>query len=230
MTRMKRGGGTLSVSRLSVTSAVSRRRRHDFGAVLDALLRPGDCFVDVGAGNGGYTMWAAGRVGHAGRVYAFEPDERLRVSLQMALRQRGLGGVRVLPDVVSASGHEEGATTLDDQAYRIPDPVLVRLGAYCAAPDILRGAVGLIERARPALLCRIDPDGRPDLLESLMISMAQSGYRIHNFRGARLAASGPFTPTVLALSPRSEHFSEIRTALRADAGCGFRPWLRWTGW
>lgn len=40
---------------------------------LNAFLRPGDTYVDVGANLGLFTLIAALRVGKAGRVYAFEP-------------------------------------------------------------------------------------------------------------------------------------------------------------
>lgn len=40
---------------------------------LNAFLRPGDVFVDVGANIGLFTLIAAHCVGHEGHVYAFEP-------------------------------------------------------------------------------------------------------------------------------------------------------------
>ncbi len=46
--------------------------RHEI-RLLQRLLRPGDCFWDVGANIGYYTLTAAGLVGSAGRVVAFEP-------------------------------------------------------------------------------------------------------------------------------------------------------------
>jgi precorrin-6B methylase 2 len=39
---------------------------------LGRLLKPGDVFLDVGAGE--ITICAAKHVGHAGIVYAFEPN------------------------------------------------------------------------------------------------------------------------------------------------------------
>ena len=59
---------------------VSRRIReegiwepYETSLVLGAL-QPGDVFVDVGANIGYFPVIAAGRVGRAGRVLAFEPD------------------------------------------------------------------------------------------------------------------------------------------------------------
>jgi FkbM family methyltransferase len=45
-------------------------------AFLNSLLAPGMRFVDAGANEGLYSLFAAGRVGETGRVYAFEPSPR----------------------------------------------------------------------------------------------------------------------------------------------------------
>lgn len=54
---------------------------------LNAYLRPGDVFVDVGANIGLITLIAARRVGNAGCVYAFEPCtetyERLLANVEL---------------------------------------------------------------------------------------------------------------------------------------------------
>ena len=42
--------------------------------VVRRLLRPGMCFVDVGANIGYFTLLAARRVGSTGRVFAIEPS------------------------------------------------------------------------------------------------------------------------------------------------------------
>jgi len=56
-------------------------------AVLKALLRPGDCFVDVGANWGYFSLLAAQRVGGCGRVVAVEADPRTfeRLAANIAL-------------------------------------------------------------------------------------------------------------------------------------------------
>jgi FkbM family methyltransferase len=54
---------------------------------VNAFLRPGDIFVDVGANVGLFTLVAASRVGSLGRVLAFEPTaetfERLTSNVQL---------------------------------------------------------------------------------------------------------------------------------------------------
>src|SRR5207244_873881 len=45
-------------------------------AFLDRLLRPGMTFLDIGANDGVYTVFAAKRVSPDGAVWAFEPSRR----------------------------------------------------------------------------------------------------------------------------------------------------------
>lgn len=49
----------------------------DIAAVLERVLLPGECFVDIGANNGIHSLRAARRVGPEGVVVAFEPQARL---------------------------------------------------------------------------------------------------------------------------------------------------------
>jgi len=60
------------LSRLIYVSGFERVERQ----FVNALLRPGDIFVDVGANIGLFSMIAARLVAPDGRVYAFEPTER----------------------------------------------------------------------------------------------------------------------------------------------------------
>ncbi len=65
-------------------------------AILTALLRPGQCFVDVGANWGYHTLLAAHLVGKQGRVVSFEPDPRLFPILQNNLQLNDLTQVTAL--------------------------------------------------------------------------------------------------------------------------------------
>lgn len=73
-------------------------------AVLKAVLRPGDVFVDVGANWGYFTLLAAHRVGAGGRVVSLEPDPRLFPVLAENVARNGLA--QVLPLQVAASDAE----------------------------------------------------------------------------------------------------------------------------
>jgi FkbM family methyltransferase len=65
-------------------------------AILRELLRPGDCFADVGANWGYHTLLAAHLVGRTGRVISLEPDPRLFPVLQRNLARNGLTQVKAL--------------------------------------------------------------------------------------------------------------------------------------
>jgi FkbM family methyltransferase len=61
-------------------------------ALIDRVLQPGMVFVDGGANEGAYTVFAAARVGPAGRVIAVEPSrretERLKLNLDLNEMER----------------------------------------------------------------------------------------------------------------------------------------------
>jgi FkbM family methyltransferase len=63
--------------------------------LVQALLRPGMCFIDVGANIGYYTLIAASIVGPTGAVHAFEPNEVIRTRLSANLRRNELDNVVV---------------------------------------------------------------------------------------------------------------------------------------
>jgi FkbM family methyltransferase len=56
---------------------------------IDAEVRPGDVFMDIGANIGIYTLAAAHRVGKTGAVYAFEPHKTNGVSLLRNIQANG---------------------------------------------------------------------------------------------------------------------------------------------
>lgn len=78
-------------------------------AALDGLVGPGGVCVDVGAEYGLYTFVLAGRVGPAGRVYAFEPLPGPRRFLVALARRLGAGNVQVRE---VALGETRGTATL----------------------------------------------------------------------------------------------------------------------
>ncbi len=75
---------------------------------LDRLLKPGMVFVDVGANDGYYTLFAARRVGAAGRVVSVEPSSRERGHLERNIARNGVGNVEIVPAALGASaGHAD---------------------------------------------------------------------------------------------------------------------------
>lgn len=72
-------------------------------AFLDRVLKPGMVFVDVGANDGYYTLFAAQRVGPSGRVLAVEPSTRERANLERNIARNSLGNVTVIPLALGAT-------------------------------------------------------------------------------------------------------------------------------
>ena len=66
-------------------------------ALVQAILRPGMSFVDVGANWGYFTLLAAHQVGKAGRVVSLEPDPRLFPLLAENIAANRLSHVSALP-------------------------------------------------------------------------------------------------------------------------------------
>lgn len=72
-------------------------------AFLDRVLKPGMVFVDVGANDGYYTLFAAQRLGPTGKVVAVEPSTRERANLKRNIARNGLGNVSVIPVALGAA-------------------------------------------------------------------------------------------------------------------------------
>jgi FkbM family methyltransferase len=62
---------------------------------LQAYLRPGDGFLDIGANTGVYSILASAYVGHEGRIDAFEPLEATAGRIEEQSRLNGLQHLRV---------------------------------------------------------------------------------------------------------------------------------------
>ena len=85
-------------------------------ALLNATLRPGMTFVDVGANWGYFTLIAAHLVGSEGRVLSLEPDPRLFTRLSECVERNGLSQVSPLQIAAAAeagtlnlSGYDESS-------------------------------------------------------------------------------------------------------------------------
>jgi FkbM family methyltransferase len=97
-------------------------------ALLDRFLQPGMTFVDAGANDGLYTVFAARRVGDTGEVWAFEPSarelERLKHNLEL-----NQAAARVFPialadvpgtaELVIGDSEHSGQNTLGAFAYAV---------------------------------------------------------------------------------------------------------------
>jgi len=63
-------------------------------ALLSALLKPGDAFIDVGAHKGYFSLLAAALVGAGGKVYSFDPDPRPVSGFLQNIQRNGFSNIR----------------------------------------------------------------------------------------------------------------------------------------
>jgi FkbM family methyltransferase len=149
-------------------------------ALVHALLREGDVFVDIGANEGYFSVVAAGLV-KDGRVLAFEPQSRLDPVVRENLRLNHCGNVDFYPIALSdsagtisihlASSTQTGASsivqsprfsrqetvrtrTFDDVAAErgLTDVRLVKIDCEGAEHAILRGAERFLAAGRAQFL------------------------------------------------------------------------------
>jgi FkbM family methyltransferase len=76
--------------------------------LVQAFLRPGMTFLDVGAHIGYYTLIAAGLVGDAGRVHSFEPGKEMRTHLEANVARNGLHNVEIHHQALAEQTGEVG--------------------------------------------------------------------------------------------------------------------------
>ncbi len=153
---------------------------------LEALLRAGDTFIDVGAHIGYLTLVGACQVGAAGRVFAFEADPGLYGKLarnveplpwvrafhaavwensatlvferSSFLHESGWGTLTTVRDLGKGEHAAVEAVSLDDWCTRLKVMAIraVKIDAEGSEAAILRGARETLERFRPALVVEVN--------------------------------------------------------------------------
>ena len=153
---------------------------------LEALLRPGDVFLDIGAHIGYHAAVGACLVGAAGLVFAFEPDpilyERLvrnvgQFSFVRAVRcavwessgkftfeqsssagESGWGTLTVVRDFRKGQHVTVDAVALDDwcDKYLSVGVRAIKIDAEGSEVGILKGARNLLRRLRPAIVLEMN--------------------------------------------------------------------------
>ncbi len=104
-------------------------------------------FVDIGAAQGEYTLYALART-PARRVLAFEPDAEARRELADNLALNGLeGDARLVLSEQFVGAAPDGRTrTLDSLAAELPAPCFVKIDVDGGEGEVLRGAEALLRR------------------------------------------------------------------------------------
>lgn len=148
-------------------------------ALLDVLVRPGDTFYDIGANWGFYALFVASRPGFTGRVEAFEPFPPTFADLRRTVDAAGLAdiiGVHqiALSDAVGTAsmapwdGLQSGLARLGAAAdagtarvdvplarldgLGLPKPDVIKIDAEDHEAEVLQGAEGILDQARPMLV------------------------------------------------------------------------------
>ena len=151
-------------------------------ACIEALLGPGEVFLDVGANIGYHAAIAAQLVGPRGTVHAFEADGELHRRLEHNLAafpwatahacavwdvsgslvferspdptESGWGTLAAVWDRGTGERSTVRATSLDDwmDAAHPPAVRMIKIDAEGAEMAILRGATRLLKRFSPALI------------------------------------------------------------------------------
>jgi len=164
--------------------------------VLVSHLKPGNCFYDVGAHVGFFSILAAGLVGEKGVIVALEPDRRNVALLWETLARNSLtlitdvvnqaawsraGNVRLLsanPGPHSNTGmskivpgnlpdsYEVSCTTLDKLSKTHPAPTLIKIDVEGAESEVLKGAEELFKHSRPHLICEVHDPGNASFVET----------------------------------------------------------------
>jgi FkbM family methyltransferase len=134
-------------------------------AFLSTVLRPGMVFLDGGANDGLYSLYAAGRVGDKGRVIAIEPSSREYKRLLANLRLNRIGNVEAvgvaLGDTpgsavlaIAEDGHE-GQNTI---GQRVSNPTVETRGHETVRVETIDGLVD--ERALERVdVLKLDVEG-----------------------------------------------------------------------
>ena len=150
------------------------------------VLHSGDTCIDIGAHKGAYTYWMARRVGHTGRVFAFEPQQRLAGPLARTFASMHWSQVRVIEKAVSSASaanvpmfvrqvSTHGASLIRNQgpdAETVPVTVtsiddfaagnavsrvdFIKIDAEALELSILEGAHQTLDKFRPTVLAEIE--------------------------------------------------------------------------
>ncbi|MEA2826039.1 MAG: hypothetical protein QOG43_478 [Actinomycetota bacterium] len=192
--------------------------------ILEACLKPGDLFVDVGANIGVYAAWGATIVGPTGVVLALEPVPRTRLWLEQICAQNGLGQVEVIG--VSAGEDEgtgwmqttEGASglarlatgkttglqvsvTTIDRLLDSRSPALIKIDVEGHELSVLSGARQTLKRSRAPVVFEAPEFGGGKGTAECVRLLESIGYRVYSLtpRGIRAFDPASYSHNLLAV-------------------------------
>jgi FkbM family methyltransferase len=145
--------------------------------LLQRRLGRGGTMMDVGANWGYFTLLAAARVGHEGRVISLEPDPRHFDALEANVRLNGFTQVRSIP---KAAGATDGVATLAGYDDRAGNRGVSRLGPASDGQRSFRVECVRIDRVTAGRVdvLKLDVEGGElDALEGMRDGLAAHRYR-----------------------------------------------------
>jgi FkbM family methyltransferase len=137
-------------------AAIYWRGAHDWAPIfaLEKTIKPGDTFLDIGANQGEYTLWAARKTGPKGKVYAFEPLRSMygQLTYNISLNpkyasvvtpiQLGLSDEENQLELYSGNLNNEGVNTL----FPDPDSTLLETIQLKKLDDVVKAySIGKID-------------------------------------------------------------------------------------
>lgn len=153
--------------------------------LLVAYLKLGDCFYDIGAHTGFFSVLAAILVGKGGSVVAVEPDRRNAMLLRETVARNSLGrNIAVIEQALSSfegysrfasavsgpssntgmskvvcqdlpGSYEVSCVTMDKLAESFTKPNFIKMDVEGAEAEVLKGATRIFESVRPLLICEV---------------------------------------------------------------------------
>jgi len=185
-------------------------------ALVQAFLRPGMTFVDVGANWGYFTLLAAHLVGSSGRVVSLEPDPRLFASLTDNLTRNCLSQVTALP---LAAADKSGILTLAGYQESGENWGLSRITSVNPG-----SGVPSFQVAATALDDLLDEPGL-DIIDLMKIDIeGAEGFALKGL--ARSLARQRVKRLLLELHPDqlAEHEHSLEGMLEKLEGAGYQAW------
>jgi FkbM family methyltransferase len=154
----------------------------DFIDALTGSLKPGDVFLDIGANVGIHSVFAGARVGQAGRVLAYEPEETASARLVQNAALNGLSDVVWV--LKAALSDRPGRFTFVSSRGRLAESGRARLAesgeSGDATVDVFRGDDHLEQINAPCpTVVKIDVEGHEySVLQGLRKTLSRAECRL----------------------------------------------------
>jgi len=177
---------------------------------LKRLVHTGDCFFDLGANAGFFTLIAARLVGPAGKCVAFDPSPENATSIAEQIKLNGFQNTTVVTEAISdfkgeadfcfvSPGSPEGhlgskkdgeqktrvrVATLDEAARRFGAPNFVKMDIEGGEIEALRGASRLLRDVRTTWLIELHT---PECEREVKEKLSGAAYDFFDLDGRRIS-------------------------------------------